>query len=444
MSARPGVPRPGLARQGLRWAATHGLLRTAVRARARAGNVDAALLLDTARQQHPHPTYHRMREHYPFADGAYPNSLVTVHHDVARAVFSGADFAMPDRRGSLPAAAKLAVALAGPRPGPGPLDPPSMLAVDGEAHRRYRRLVSRTFSARAVARLRERAAEIATRLLDDLAGHDGPVDLVAGYANRLPVEVICAILGVDRSMAPSLLGWGEGIATALDGGLSWSRFRRVEADLTDLHRWLGEHIARIRADPGDDLLSHLATARDAEDGAALDETELSATAMLVLAAGFETTVTLLAGGTAVLLAHPEQRELLAAEPSWWPNAVEELLRVEPPVTRGARRALRDVEVCGGVVRAGQMVVPNISAANRDPAVFTEPDTLDVARPDAREHLAFSVGSHHCLGSGLARMEGEVGLQALFERFPGLAAADPPTMRPTRLLRGFAELPVRLS
>ncbi len=436
---------PGLARQGLRWAATHGMLRTAVRRRARAGNVDAALLLDTARQQRPHPTYHRMRSEYPFADGAYPGSLVTVHHDVARALLSGSDFAMLDRRGSLPAPVKLALAVAGPRPGPGPLDPPSMLAVDGEPHRRYRRLVSRTFSARAVARLRTQAEEIAAGLLDTLEAEarGGPVDLVASYASRLPVEMICSILGVHRSMLPSLLRWGEGVAIALDAGLSWSAFRRVEADLAALHEWLGRHIAQVRADPGDDLLSRLATARDAEDGAMLDETELAATAMLVLAAGFETTVTLLAGGTSVLLAHPDQRAVLAAEPSRWPNAVEELLRVEPPVTRGARRALRDTEMCGREVCAGQMVVPNISAANRDPEVFAGPDIVDATRGNAREHLAFSIGSHHCIGSGLARMEGEVGLRALFDRFPTLTAAGPATMRPTRLLRGYASLPVRL-
>jgi cytochrome P450 len=426
-------------RSTLRWAATHGLMRAAIRRQARQGNPDAALLLDPDLQGDPFTHYERLREQRPFARGAF--SRVSVHHDVCTEVLRSEDFGVADRDEAMPAVVRLALRLAGPPPHPGPIDPPSMLAVDDPDHTRYRRLVTRAFTARRVTALRGRTEEIATDLLDALARADeGPVDLVERYASLLPVTVISEMLGVPTTMREQFLTWGDGAAASLDLGLPRERWSLVQGNVAALHGWMTEHLRRLRAEPGDDLLSQLVTVAD-DDGSRLSERELVSTALLVLAAGFETTVNLIANGSRLLFDHPDQRERLAADPSLWPTAVDEVLRVESPVSRTARRARRDTEVAGREIPAGSLVVTVLAGANRDPEVFTDPARFDVGRENAREHLAFSSGIHYCLGAALARMEGEVALRALFERFPDLAPAGEARRRPTRILRGYEEMPV---
>ena len=174
----------------------------------------------------------------------------------------------------------------------------------------------------------------------------------------------------------------------------------------------------------------------------MSDVELVATANLLLAAGFETTVNLIGSGTQVLLSHPDQLDVLREDPSVWANAVDEILRYESPVQNTARYAAADTEICGLPIPESGFVQVLIGAANRDPKVFAEPDRFDVRRPNARDHLAFSAGVHYCIGASLARAEGRIGLQALFERYPELSLAGPATRRPTRTLRGYATLPVR--
>jgi cytochrome P450 len=181
-----------------------------------------------------------------------------------------------------------------------------------------------------------------------------------------------------------------------------------------------------------------------DEGTRLSDEELRATAGLVLAAGFETTVNLLGSGAVLLIDHPDQLAALKAEPSLWPNAVEEVLRYESPVQNTTRRAVRDTTVRGVPVRTGAFISTMIGGANRDPAVFENPHTFDVRRANAREHLSFSSGAHYCIGAALARLEGEIGLRRLFERFPDLALAGPPRRRGTRTLRGYDAIPVQLS
>jgi cytochrome P450 len=163
--------------------------------------------------------------------------------------------------------------------------------------------------------------------------------------------------------------------------------------------------------------------------------------MLLLGAGFETTVNLIGNGAALLFDHPEQRGELADDPSLWPNAVDEVLRFESPVQRTARRARRDTELHGVRVAQGSVVVTMLGGANRDPRRFDNPNRFDIHRANAREHVAFSSGLHFCLGAALARMEGEVALRRLFERFPHLTPAGRPHRRPTRVLRGYDAMPV---
>ncbi|WP_433800810.1 cytochrome P450 [Actinomycetospora sp. CA-084318] len=427
-------------RDTVRWAATHGVMRAAIRRQARRGNDDAALLLDPELQGDPFAHYERLRERRPFAHGAF--SRVTVHHDVCTEVLRSEDFGVANRDGSMPAPVRLALRLAGPPPHPGPIDPPSMLAVDAPDHTRYRRLVTRAFTAKRVAALRGRTEEIAQELLDDLDDGTGSVDLVARYASLLPVTVISEMLGVPTSMREQFLAWGDGAAASLDLGLPREQWASVQTNVAALHDWMGGHLRRLRAEPGDDLLSSLVTAAD-DDGSRLSEPELASTALLVLAAGFETTVNLIGNGTRLLLDHPDQRDRLAADPALWANAVDEVLRVESPVSRTARSAKRDTSVAGQEIPAGSLVVTVLAAANRDPDVFTDPDAFDVGRANARDHVAFSNGIHYCLGAALARMEGEVALRALFERYPDLASGGEPVRRRTRILRGYEHLPVMI-
>ena len=434
------------ARSAVRWAATHGVMRLAIRARARAGNPDAEVLRDPAVREDPFAHYERLRTSAPLVGGAF--SKVSVHHDVCTEVLRSSDFGQIGgaRAEGLPPVLRAALRLAGPRPSVGPIDPPSMLAVDPPEHTRYRRLVSRAFSARAVARLRERTRAIADDLLDDLerdaAGDDGSADLVARYASLLPVTVISEVLGVPVAMREQFLAWGDAATPSLDMGLDWRTHRSVERSLDELDAWFRGHLRQLRRSPGEDLLSALvSTAND--DGSRLTEQELLSTALLVFGAGFETTVNLIGNGAERLFASPGQRRLLAEDPALWSNAVDEVLRVESPVQRTGRRALRDTTVAGVPVRAGDLVILVLAAANRDPRVFDDPHTFDVTRPNARDHVAFSSGIHYCLGAALARMEGEVALQALFERFPDLAPAGPARRRRTVILRGHATLPVLL-
>ena len=202
------------------------------------------------------------------------------------------------------------------------------------------------------------------------------------------------------------------------------------------------HFEHIRRHPGDNILSTLVHAHSEEGRLSRDE--LTSIAMLLLAAGFETTVNLIGNGAALLTSHPGQLARLQADPALWPRAVDEVLRHDSPVQRTGRVAIRDTEVAGERMRAGSVVVIMLGGANRDPAVFTDPDVFDVTRPNAGEHIAFSSGIHYCLGAALARMEGEVGLRALFDRFPDLVPDGPPHRRPTRVLRGYDAMPVRLS
>ena len=432
-------PTPVLA---ARWALSHGLLRTVVASRARSGSADARLLRDPAWQAEPWAHYRDLREGRPFARG--PMGKVTAHHDVATAVLRSDDFGVADRDRVLPAPARAAMRLAGPRRYAGVDAPPSMLAVDPPDHARFRRLVTRAFTAKAVAALRTRTEEIAAGLLDELAGsfgREGPVDLVRRYAALVPVTVIAEMLGVPAEMRPTLLAWGDGAAASLDMGLPWTSYARAERSLAAFDGWLRQHLRGLRAAPGTDLLSTLVQVAD-DDGSGLTEQELVATSMLILAAGFETTVNLISNGTVRLFEHPDQRARLAEDPALWPNAVDEVLRHDSPVQRTARMARRDTEVEGVPVAQGEIVVTVLGAANRDPAVFADPDRFDVTRANAKEHVAFSSGIHYCLGAALARMEGEVALRALFTRFPDLAPAGAAVRRPTVILRGWETLPVR--
>jgi cytochrome P450 len=431
----------GTAKQRLHWLAMHGVIRALVGVGARRGDPQARMMADPAVRADPVPFFDELRAGPPLIRSRA--GYLTVDHGIASELLRSDDFRVIVLGGNLPAPLRWLAERTKPG-GLHPLRPPSLLAVEPPEHTRYRKTVSSVFTARAVAALRGRVTDAAEALLDELAG-DGTgaatVDIVERYCAQLPVAVISGILGVPDSERAKVLEFGELAAPSLDIGLTWSQYRQVQNGLDGFNVWLGEHLARLRRAPGDDLMSDLIRASVGD--ARLDDDELRAVAGLVLAAGFETTVNLLGSGIRLLMDSPDQLALLRDAPEHWPNAVEEILRMEAPVQLSARVAKTDTEVAGTRIAAGDMVVVYLAAANRDPALFEAPNRFDVTRPNSARHLSFSGGRHFCLGAALARAEGEVGLKTFFDRFPGARTAGPGVRRDTRVLRGWSALPVTL-
>jgi hypothetical protein len=238
-----------------------------------------------------------------------------------------------------------------------PLRPPSLLAVEPPEHTRYRKTVSSMFTPRAVAALRDRVEQTAATLLDRLSHEPGAVDIVDRYCGQLPVAVIGDILGVPDADRSRVLEFGELAAPSLDFGLTWAQYQRVQRGIAGFDSWLGEHLRQFRRMPSDNLMSQLIqTAENGSEETHLDESELQAIAGLVLAAGFETTVNLLGNGIRMLLDAPEHLRTLSQRPDLWPNAVEEILRLESPVQLTARLALTDTDVAGTSINEGELVL----------------------------------------------------------------------------------------
>jgi len=428
-------------KQRIRWMALHGFVRGVSSFAARRGDPQARLIADPLVRENPAAFADELRPRGPVIRGRA--GLLTFDHQIANELLRSDDFRVSSLGGNLPK--PLQWVLRHTETGLlHPLEPPSMLSVEPPDHTRYRKLVSSVFTTRAVAALRDRVEETAVSLLDDLAGDAdavGPIDIVERYCSQLPVTVIGDVLGVPDEARPRILEFGELGAPSLDIGLSWRQYRRVYLGIEGFSGWLSNHLHELRRNPGDDLMSQIIQASD--EGARLNHEELLATAGLVLAAGFETTVNLLGNGIRMLLDSPQHLETLSARPELWPNTVEEILRLDSPVQMSARVARKDLEIAGTPVKRGDLVILHLAGANRDPKVFTDPHRFDVERDNAGKHLSFSGGRHFCLGAALARAEGEVGLRTFFERFPDARLAGDGSRRDTRVLRGWSSLPVAL-
>lgn len=315
---------------------------------------------------------------------------------------------------------------------------PSMLTVDPPEHTRLRRLVTAAFTPRRVEELRPRIRTIANQLLDEVAEREA-VDLIEVYAHPLPTTVICELLGIPVEDQGVFRGWihdlfrGKGDPAA------------VRAANNALRSYLAELLETKRTRPDDGLVSGLVAARDQGDH--LTDAQLLSTVTLLLVAGHETTVNLIAASVIAILRHSAQRAALSSDGTVLEHVVEELLRYDPPVeTAGARWALEDITVGGVRIPAGGAAMVVLAAANRDPKCVDEPHLLDVSRgPSA--HLAFGHGVHYCLGASLARLEGQIALSVLFERHPQLCLAVPEDdlqLAPTLSLRSLRALPVLLN
>jgi cytochrome P450 len=318
-----------------------------------------------------------------------------------------------------------------------------MMENEPPTHTRLRRLVAAAFTRGHVDRLQPRVVDIAGKLLDgvDPGGveRDG-VDILAAYAEPLPVAVIAELLGAPAEDRSLLRAWSRAIVAMYE----YDRGPGVGSAAVVASREFGDYVRDVvrdrRSRPRPDLISDLIAVRDR--GGPLSEDELVASVVLLLNAGHEASVNVFGNGLVALLQHPREHRRVVGGRAGWDTTVEELIRYDAPLQLFERTATRDVDVAGTRVRTGQQVAALMGSANRDPSVFGDADELDVAR-DPNPHVGFGMGLHFCLGAPLARMELRVALRVLLDRYPRLALLRPPEP-PTRfVLKGYDRVVVQL-
>lgn len=323
----------------------------------------------------------------------------------------------------------------------------NLLNMDPPDHTRVRRLVVKAFTPGRVEKLREPVRRVAGELLDAIEA-DGRADLLAAYAGQLPIIVICDLLGVPEEDRQDFRAWSDALITP-----DPARPQAAKEAVGAMLRFYTGLIAKKRAEPGDDLLSDLIRVRDDETeglagtaggGDRLSEDELTSLAFLILLAGYENTVHLIANSVLALLDHPELLTELREDPTRIPAAFDELARYEGPASLAIRRFPReDIEIGGVTIPAGETVLLSVASAHRDPTHFQDPDALNphIGRSG---HLALGHGIHYCLGAPLARLETDIALATLLSRFPGLRLEGPREelrWRPSIRARGLISLPV---
>ena len=382
----------------------------------------------------PYPYYQRLRETDPMHLTPLGFYVASRHADIATVLRDkrfGKDFAGRMSR----------------RHGPEILEEPVyrsmrhwMLQQDPPDHTRLRGLVVRAFTARRVEDMRPRIQEIVDGIIDRVEAR-GRMDLIADFAFRLPVTVICDMLGIpaeDRELFFTSSRTGGRLLDPVP--LSRAEIEQHNASNLAAAEYFHRLFELRRRQPGEDLTTQLVQAE--ERGSKLSNEELTANVILLFGAGHETTVNLIGNDLLALHRNPDQLKLLREDPSLTAGAVEELLRYDSSVQVTGRTTLEDVDEIGGIALAkGQSVICLLGSANRDPAVYADPDRLDITRADVRP-LSFGGGIHYCLGAQLARLEGEIAIATLLRRLPGLQLDDPehPAWRQTFVLRGLTTLP----
>jgi cytochrome P450 len=309
----------------------------------------------------------------------------------------------------------------------------SIIYLDPPKHQKHRKLVSPSLTIRRVADLEPRVRTITTELLDAIDPTQA-VEAVDAVSSLLPLFVIAELLGVPRSDFDQFRRWSDAAIAA--GSEPTDEAYALAAEL---FMYLADAVSARRDDPGDDLISVVLAGR--VDGESLTDNEINMFCFTLLVAGNETTRNLISNGLVALAEHPDQRALLAADPSRITLGVEELLRWEPPVNSFCRRATQDVELSGQQIREGDFVVMLYGSANRDDEAFgPTADVFDVTR-DPNPHVSFGYAEHFCMGAGLARLEGRVLFEEVLRRWPRYELAGDVERLPSRLVRGIGKLPI---
>ncbi|PJN02063.1 cytochrome P450 [Streptomyces sp. CB01201] len=358
----------------------------------------------------PPPGYRLMRAEEPVARATLPSGqqawILTAHEDV-RAVLEDPRFSADSSHPGFPRMYRQAV----PQVLKG-----TFLRMDGAEHLRYRRMLAKDFTGRRAAEMRPRIEAVVEDRLDRMTAAGDSADLMETLAYPVPSIVVCELLGVPQEISEFL---ESGTRVLISGRSTPEEMGQAKADILG---HLEAVVAAKEKQPGDDLISRLLAEQVAPGH--LDREEVAVLAWLLLAAGHHTTATMIGTGTLALLQHPDQLAALRADPSGYPDAVDELLRHQTAMQIGMNRvAVEDAVIGGREILAGEGVVCQLAAANRDPDVFSDPDRLDVTRT-TRGHVAFGHGPHQCLGQTLARVELQITLSKLFERCPGLRLAVP--------------------
>ena len=394
-------------------------------------------LLDPGNRADPYPLYGEIRDRGPL-----------VLPDINLVVFSGYEDCFdvlrhPDSASDRLKSTAAQRAIANGEPAR-PFGPPGFLFLDPPDHTRLRKLAQKAFAPKVVKAMEAEIAVLVEALLDKVAAA-GEFDVIADLAYPLPVAVICRLLGVPLEDEPEFSHASALLARSLDpfitftGEVPEDMDERLQAGLW-LRQYLRDLIARRRADPGEDLMSRLIAAE--EDGDQLTEDEIVATCNLLLIAGHETTVNLIANAILAMLREPRHWAALAADPTHASAVVEETLRHDPPVQLVARIAAEDLDINGTVVPKGDTALLLTAAAQRDPSAFVDPDVFDPHRASIK-HLAFGHGAHFCLGAPLARLEAQLALTMVTVRFPDARLDGPAEYKPNLTLRGLSRLAVAI-
>ena len=391
---------------------------------------------DPAFLANPYPVFHRLRTNTPVYKAPLGRWFITRYDDTAQFLRDrrfGKDYADPDALMR--------------RFGPTALQEPAvvelshmMLMRDPPDHTRLRGLVTKAFTARRIEAMRAHVQDLTDRLLDKVIPL-GRMDMIRDLAFPLPVLVICELLGIQEEDQVRFVT-GSSTGAALLNPTPPSRTELDDANRGSLESgaYFDALFEQRRRDPRDDLVTQLVQAEEAGDR--LTTAELRANVNLLFAAGHETTVNLIGNGFLALLRHREQWRKLCDDPSLIPNAIEEILRFESPVQAVARTVAEPIELSGVDLEPPAIVVSLIGAANRDPAMFENPDRFDITRKDIRP-LSFGGGIHFCLGAQLARIEAAVVFETVLRRLPDLRLEKPdqPKWRSSFTLHGLTELPV---
>lgn len=319
------------------------------------------------------------------------------------------------------------------------LDDPTLITMDPPDHTRLRKLAARGFIQRHIQALEPKIQHLVDECLGRIDGES--VDIVEALAKPLPAIVIAEMLGLPAQDRDQFQAWSNELLNLTQLGNPAAMERAVDANV-QLLEYLATVVEEKRRSPGQDLISQFILAE--EEGDKLSAAEIYSTCSLLLIAGHETTTRLISNGLHALLTHPDQFDKLREDPSLIPNAIEEMLRYDPPVQWMPRTITEDFEFFGKQFRKNQLVIVAIAAANRDPAIYDDPDTFDVARSEPK-HVAFGHGIHLCLGMTLARLEAKVAFETLLARYPQMSLVDQkPAWQVNNFVRGLESLPIHLN
>jgi cytochrome P450 len=379
--------------------------------------------------QNPYPAYAKIRENDPVYKMMFPDGqgwLITRYEDAIEILKD-------------PRVIKDFSKLYGGSMEYGSVFMHNMLFSDPPDHKRLRGLVQKAFTPQMISGMRDRIQEITNELLDE-ATDKTKMNLINDFAFPLPIIVICEILGVPSADRDKFRVWSNSLIEGTNGEHAAEMFQHMNEFIQYLREWF----EKVRNNPGNDLISQLIMAE--EGGDQLTEREIYGVVSLLIIAGHETTVNLIGNSILALLEHPDQLNLLKSEPELIHSVIEESLRFNGPVEFSTSRwASEDMEFKGKLIRRGELLVIALNSANHDPDQFNDPEIFDITR-EKSPHLAFGKGIHLCLGAPLARLEGEIAIKSIIERFPDMKldiSIDALEWRPGMIVRGVKEIPLLL-